>query len=269
MAATWCSAYRTTTTARTNSSATASTSTAGTCKPTPPTWSACRRTGARAGTATPSTPRSAPTGNAWRSPRRRPTSSARPSARSRTSTCATTPRHAGTTELVSRSSAGEAGDNISQQASISANGDAVAFYSAANNLDPSGPSTNDIFLHHLDADTTEAVLPSAQTYPEQQSQPVPNADGTVVAFVTRYDMLGTGASTDETRIYTIDLAGDTVRTAPAHDFEVETDPDISDDGRYVAYRTDAAEGRRNRRCLRVGPRGRDHRGRDHRGRVGG
>ena len=144
----------------------------------------------------------------------------------------------GTTELVSRSSVGDPGDNISQQASISADGDAVAFYSAANNLDPSGPPSNDLFVHHLDTDETEAVLPSGQTYPEGQTQPVLNADGTVLAFVTRNDVLGTGASTDESRIYTIDLADDTVRTAPAHDFVAETDPDISDDGRYVAYRTE-------------------------------
>ena len=48
-------------TPRTNSAATASTSTAVRSKPRPPTWWARVRTGARAGTATPSTPRSAPT----------------------------------------------------------------------------------------------------------------------------------------------------------------------------------------------------------------
>ncbi len=148
----------------------------------------------------------------------------------------------GTTELVSRSSAGEPGNNVSQQASISADGNAVAFYSSASNLDPSGPAGNDLFLHHLDTDATEAVVLSGQPFLEQQGQPALNADGTVVAFHTRSDLLETGASTDETRIYTIDLATDTVLTAPAHDFVAETDPDISDDGRYVAYRTEQPKG---------------------------
>ncbi len=143
-----------------------------------------------------------------------------------------------TTELVSRSSAGEPGNNVSQQASISANGEAVAFYSSASNLDPSGPRANTLFLHHLDTDTTEAVVLSGQPFLEQQIQPALNADGTVVAFYTRSDLLETGASTAETRIYTIDLADDSIRTTPVHDFELETDPDISDDGRYVAYRAD-------------------------------
>ena len=212
----------------------------------------------RAGTSTPSTPRSAPTGNAWCSPRRRPTSSARTRGAIQNVYVRDYARHghhrARQPQLGGRPRRQHLPAGVHQRR----RGRRRLLLRPPTTWTRAGPPSNDIFLHHLDTDTTEAVLPSGQTYPETQAQPVPNADGTVVAFVTRNDLLGTGASTREYA----DLHD---RPRRRHDPRprqpttswLETDPDISDDGRYVAYRTEQPEGRRNRRCLRVGPRGPD------------
>ena len=140
---------------------------------------------------TPTTPRSAPTDSGWCSPPRRPTSSPPPSAPTRTSSSATWPRTPPSSSA--RAPPAPPATTPRLDPAISADGTTVAFASAANNLDPDGPSSNDLFLRHLDTDTTEAVLPTGHTYQFTQAEPDLSADGTVVAFYTRTDLLGTGS----------------------------------------------------------------------------
>lgn len=143
-----------------------------------------------------------------------------------------------TTEMANVSSDEEPDDGTALDPAISTDGETVAFHSSGSNLAPGSPSSNDLFLRHLDTDTTEAVLPGGRSYAFSQSQPALDADGGVVAFRTRTDLFGTGEDTDNTRIYTIDLADDTFRTGPMNEFEVASEPMLSDDGRFVAFRAD-------------------------------
>ncbi len=140
----------------------------------------------------------------------------------------------GVTEVVSVSSDGAPASQESWDPTISADGRTVAFVSDATNLG-SNPSTSaDVFVRALDAGTTAAALPGSYAF--GSFQPTLSADGGAVAFGSRADVRGTGESTSRTRVYAIDETN-TISTPTTHAFDGEQEPQLSDDGRHVAYRT--------------------------------
>ena len=101
-------------------------------------------------------------------------------------------RVAGTTELVSVSSASEQGNSDSSYPSINANGTVVAFESFANNLVANdNNNTSDIFVRNITGGTTERVSVSSTGVEGNYDSHSPsvNSDGTRVAFYSYADNL--------------------------------------------------------------------------------
>jgi Tol biopolymer transport system component len=158
----------------------------------------------------------------------------------------------GTTEKVSVSSAGVAGNDTSSAAAVSADGRFVAFWSAADNLvagDTNG--TTDVFVRDLQSGTTERVSIDSR---ERQSvggdafgspdssfgRPAISGDGRFVAFASTATNLAKGDRNQAADIFVRDrLAGTTERlslTGRKGEPNSETAfPVISPDGRFVAF----------------------------------
>jgi Tol biopolymer transport system component len=160
---------------------------------------------------------------------------------------------AGTTERVSVSSTGEQGNSSSTSASISANGRYVAFSSFANNLVPD--DTNDafdVFLHDRVTGLTERVSVSADEVQGDAMSVSPSVSrsGRFVAFYSDATNLVPDDTNGRTDIFVRDrVAGSTERDSVSSD-EAQADgsspepgvrgfvaggPDITPDGRYVAF----------------------------------
>lgn len=150
---------------------------------------------------------------------------------------------AGVTTRVSVNSAGGEAGNWNRAASISANGQIVAFASKAKNLvanDTNG--TWDAFVHHRATGTTTRVSVDSSGL-EANSYTVDvsiSADGRTVAFYSPASNLVTGDSNGFADVYVHDLVSKkTVRTSVS-DTNVQGDgvseaPSLSADGRVVAY----------------------------------
>jgi Tol biopolymer transport system component len=158
----------------------------------------------------------------------------------------------GTTERVSVSSTGTAGDDFSVLAAISADGRFVAFWSFASNLVPGDTNgTSDVFVHDRQAGTTERVSVDSR---ERQSvggdqggvldtnfgRPAISADGRLVAFASSATNLVNGDRNQTVDVFLRDrVAGTTERVSLAGrrtQANAEgSGPALSADGRLVAF----------------------------------
>jgi len=160
-------------------------------------------------------------------------------------------RETGETELVSVASDGTQGlGACSGFPSLSADGRYVAFYSEAPNLvagDTNG--CGDIFVH--DRDTAETVRVSVASDGTEGDAwagmpPSISADGRYVAFYALASNLVGDDTNGVADVFVHDCdTGETMRVSVASDGAEATDasaePSISADGRYVAFRSDAAD----------------------------
>lgn len=157
-------------------------------------------------------------------------------------------RHLGTTTLVSRSSAGAAGNARSGAPSISANGQVVAFHSYASNL-VAGDTNNqsDIFVH--DMRTGKTTRASVTTAGQQVSTsvgtnivgpPSISADGRYVGFTAVPQGLAAG-DTANANAYLHDRVASTTEVVGRSHLGLVTDVttgsavSVSADGRVVAF----------------------------------
>lgn len=157
----------------------------------------------------------------------------------------------GTTEIVSVDSSGVPGNDFSDCQAISADGRFVAFRSQASNLVPDDTNgVTDIFVHDRVLGTTQRVSVSSsgeQGNAEIYYTPTSlSADGRYVAFgstasnLTPHDV--NGHSED---VFVRDVVAGTTELVSADAFGDSgngwsIDPAISADGRYVAFRSEAA-----------------------------
>jgi Ca2+-binding RTX toxin-like protein len=152
-----------------------------------------------------------------------------------------------TTTRVSVDSAGNQGNLVSSDPSISANGRFVAFQSQGSNLVPEDTNnTNDIFVRDLLTNTTTRVsVDSAGNQANSDSYyPSISADGRFVAFESyssnlvpgdpnyRYEIFVRDLSTNTTTRVSVDSAGN---LGNGYSYT----PSISADGRFVAFYSDA------------------------------
>ena len=159
----------------------------------------------------------------------------------------------GVTTLVSRASgANGAKANAlgggSDSAALSANGRVVAFVSYANNLSPSDTDRRpDIYVRDLDSDTTILVSrasgPSGAKADRASGRPAISKDGRYVAFESLAGNLG-GSYAFHVYVRDLKLSTTTLVSrasgasgAPADGHSL--DPVISDDGRYIAFSSNA------------------------------
>ena len=152
------------------------------------------------------------------------------------------------TYLVSVGAAGLQGNNVSDEASISANGRYVAFESDASNL-VSGDTNGyaDVFVRDRKLHKTIRVsVSSAGVQGDNISaDPSISANGRIVAFVSLADNLGPGDSNAFLDVYARDrklhkTARVSVGTAGQQGNNDSYVPSISADGRYVAFESDAS-----------------------------
>lgn len=158
-------------------------------------------------------------------------------------------RVASTTTLVSASVSGTVGNGASQDPAISKNGRYVAFRSQASNLvsgDTNGTSW-DIFVKDLQTGTVDRVSVStagAQANGASQN-PMISADGRFVTYRSSATNLVSGDTNGQPDIFVRDRQTNTttrvsVVTAGAQATGgVSDEPAISDDGRFVAFQSDA------------------------------
>ncbi|MEA3351776.1 MAG: DUF1287 domain-containing protein [Chloroflexota bacterium] len=149
---------------------------------------------------------------------------------------------------VSVSSAGELGNSQSSNPSLSANGRFVSFASKANNL--VAYDTNavaDIFVHdRLSGETRRVSISSTGEQANAASEaPTISTDGRFVAFQSAAANLVPNGEQNRSDIYVHDrLTGITERVSVNDRGERgnadSTNPSISGDGRYVAFRSEAA-----------------------------
>jgi uncharacterized repeat protein (TIGR01451 family) len=169
-------------------------------------------------------------------------------------------RLTGTIEIVSVSSAEELGNGASGGAAFSFDGRFVAFSSGASNLVPGDTNVcmdsgfpiecHDVFVRDRLAGTTERISVNSE---EEQGTggrdgaffPAISADGRFVAFMAQFSNLVPGDTNNELDIFVRDrLLGTTERVSVSSTGEEGTGgfqtgrPDISDDGRFVAFDSD-------------------------------
>jgi Tol biopolymer transport system component len=154
----------------------------------------------------------------------------------------------GTTELVSQSTLGAAGDDDSRLAAISADGRFVAFWSFASTLVPGDTNgAADVFVHDRVTGTTERVSVDSR---ERQAtgagidtnfgRPAISADGRFVAFASSATNLVKGDRNQVADIFLRDRVAGTTERVSVVGRRTETnadssDPSISPDGRFIAY----------------------------------
>lgn len=151
------------------------------------------------------------------------------------------------TEVVSRTSAGDAADSSSFGASLSTDGRFVAFSSSANNL--SSADDNGVvntFVRDRAGSTTVATSFSTSGAAADDSSYVTSisSDGSRVAFQSGADNLSTAHNTQVSNLFVRDLAASsTVLVSRAADGQgasaASTQAEISGDGRFVAFVSDA------------------------------
>lgn len=158
----------------------------------------------------------------------------------------------GTTQLVSVSTGGAAGDSDSQLASISGDGRFVAFWSLASTLvaaDTNG--TSDVFVHDRSTGVTERVSVDSK---ERQSvggdrdgvldtnfgRPAISGDGRFVVFASSATNLVTADKNQAVDVFLRDRAAGTTERVSVAGRKTEANgeswrPAVSPDGRFVAF----------------------------------
>lgn len=148
-------------------------------------------------------------------------------------------RSENTVRLVSQSTDGVAGNAMSWDPAISADGTRVVFSSQATNL-VSGDtnSRNDVFVRDIDEGTTElvSVSPAGPSAGGQfTGNAVINGDGTVVAFESEHDYAaGTWMWSNEVWVRDLAAGTTTIVSSPTQVYG-SYEPSISRDGRFVTY----------------------------------
>jgi Tol biopolymer transport system component len=151
----------------------------------------------------------------------------------------------GTTELVSVSSSGAPGDQMSFSPALSADGRFVAFFSLATNLVPGDANRDvDVFVHNRRTGTTKRVSHGLAAAPGGGGFDLSlSADGRFVAFFSNDDDEVPGDTNDAGDVFVRDRrTGRTERVsvsssgAQADGFEFSYGPPpLSADGRFVAF----------------------------------
>jgi Tol biopolymer transport system component len=156
-------------------------------------------------------------------------------------------RQAGTTTLVSKSSAGGAGDGDSSSPLISADGRYVAFESAATTL-VSGDTNGkiDIFVRDRQTGTTTLVSKSSAGVggDGDSYHPSFSVDGRYVVFTSAATNLVSGDTNGAYDVFVRDRNTGTTTLVSRNSAGTEgdgdsSDPSISADGRYIAFESDA------------------------------
>jgi len=154
----------------------------------------------------------------------------------------------GSTTLVSRASDGTPGNDVSDQATISSDGQVVAFISTSTNLvggDTNG--TADVFLY--DRNTGEVTRVSVASDGiqgnDRSSGPSLSADGRYVVFVSSATNLVSADTNLDSDLFVHDrLTGETTRVSVASNGEQANRGSgwgsLSGDGRFVAFDSAAA-----------------------------
>lgn len=149
----------------------------------------------------------------------------------------------GVTTRLSVTTAGLQGDDISNRASISDDGRYVAFKSRATNLVVGDTNAfEDIFVRDTVAGTTERVSfgPGGIESDEDNDRPAISGDGRYVAFYSDATNLVLNDTNGVRDVFVRDrLAGTTTRVSVSSIGQegnaLSEDPEISSDGRYVAF----------------------------------
>ena len=151
------------------------------------------------------------------------------------------------TERVSVNSAELQADGGSVTPAVSSDGAHIAFTSGATNLHGGPHNTNDVYVRDRVRGATELVskASSGQFANGRSLAPAISGDGQIIAFQSRASNLAAGDSNAADDIYVHDR-----RTAITSLVSVTTngtvgnaassDPAVSDDGRYVAFASDAS-----------------------------
>ena len=157
--------------------------------------------------------------------------------------------HADSIERVSVDDLGNEGNAGSYSLSLSADGQWVAFSSAASNL-VSG-DTNlaaDIFVYDRQSDTIERVSVDGSGIQANglSSKPSLSADGQWVAFYSAASNLVSGDTNLATDIFVYDRQSDTIERVSVDSLGnegngISAGPSLSADGRYVAFYSDASD----------------------------
>ena len=166
-------------------------------------------------------------------------------------------RIAGTTEVVSVSSSGEPANSSSGGSAISPDGRWVAFSSFANNLVPGDANDQfDVFIHDRQTGLTEIVsVNNAGTQGDALStQPSVSEDGRFVAFWSDATNLVPDDTNERRDIFVRDRTAGTTERVSVSSSEEQADgsspepgvrgftasgPDITPDGRFVAFYSSA------------------------------
>src|SRR5215208_7351193 len=160
----------------------------------------------------------------------------------------------GVTQRVSVAPAGASGDADSQLPAISANGRYVAFWSFASNLVPDDTNgTSDVFVQDRSTGVTERVSVTSKgreavggdaggVLDTNFGRPAITPDGRYVAWASSATNLGKGDRNNAVDIFLRDrMAGTTDRvtvgTRKAEPNGESSQPAISPDGRFVAFRS--------------------------------
>ncbi|BBH70111.1 hypothetical protein ACTI_67960 [Actinoplanes sp. OR16] len=159
-------------------------------------------------------------------------------------------RQAATTVRVNVSSGGTQADSYGLQPAISGSGDHVAFYSEAGNLVPGDTNAQpDFFVHDLQTATTERVSVATgggQGTGQSLGRAALSDDGRYIAFRSDASDLVAADTNDAADVFVRDRqAGTTARVsltggggeAGGH----SSAPTISDDGRRVAFQSEASD----------------------------
>jgi len=156
-------------------------------------------------------------------------------------------RQQGTTTRFSVSTAGVGGDAGSDEATVSGDGQLIAFRSSGENLvDDDDNGLKDIFLRDVGASTTIRINTgwAAIEGNGKSNNPALSGDGRFVAFSSNAPNLIVGDTNGLTDIFVHDMdRAETTRisvsTAGVEGDETATSPSISADGRYVSFKSRA------------------------------
>jgi len=152
----------------------------------------------------------------------------------------------GTTELISRTTGGLAGNNLSSQPDVSGDGRYVAYWSFASDLIPVDTNAvSDVFVYDRQTGFTERVSIDSnenQLLGSSLGGSI-SADGRYVAFISFADDIVAGDSNNTSDLFVHDRqTGNTVLASVASDGSqgvelISSSPSLSADGRYVAFAT--------------------------------
>ncbi len=160
---------------------------------------------------------------------------------------------AGTNILVSVGLSGALADSNSWDAAMTPDGRFAVFVSAANNLVPGDNNgTPDVFVRDLVNQTTTLVSTGAITISPTNAMntPVITPDGRYVAFFSTEGGIAVGVPTNTPgEIYLCDLQASSITWVSSNAVALagvgsvpSTHPRISDDGRYVVFKTGSTNG---------------------------